>query len=300
VPSKDIDEDQLQEFQQEVMTMASISHPRLAMLLGAVIPAAGSKDQVMIVLELLSGDMETILHRDRVPKKLTLFQRVEWAMQAAEGMAWLHGAGLIHRDMKPSNLLYSASSRSVKVADFGLAGLLGKGEVLEDGQMVGNPRFWAPEIIDRKPWSKVKENLFVFYCFHFFKKATDVYALGITMVTFVTRRDVFLEYWTGSSLRLEFLTDILENDLKPDLPSSPYKCPSSLRKLLERCYDKDPAKRPSCVEIADIFEREVNMLPFCCALSLIFLVRFSLNVPCPILFCEKSGIWVSISCSLGF
>ncbi len=129
----------------------------------------------------------------------------------------------------------------MKVADFGLAGLLGKGEVLEDGQMVGNPRFWAPEIIDRKPWSK----------------ASDVYALGITMVTFVTRHDVFLEYWTGSSLRLEFLSDILENDLKPELPKNRFKCPDVLRTLLERCYDKDPAKRPSCIEIADSFEREV-------------------------------------------
>jgi serine/threonine protein kinase len=51
------------------------------------------------VLELLNGDMETILHRDRESKKLSLFQRMEWAMQAAEGMAWLHGAGIIHRDM---------------------------------------------------------------------------------------------------------------------------------------------------------------------------------------------------------
>ena len=122
VPSKDIEEDQLLEFKMEVNTMASISHPRLAMLLGenrsrifcfclfvvlnpvllaagAFIPPPGSKDSVMIVLELLSGDMETILHRDQKAKKLSLFQRMEWAMQAAEGMAWLHGAGMIHRDM---------------------------------------------------------------------------------------------------------------------------------------------------------------------------------------------------------
>jgi serine/threonine protein kinase len=200
-PCKDIEADQLEEFQLEVATMTSVSHPRLAMFLGSALPEKPG-EQLLIVLELLSGDMDTVLQRDRKPKRLSLMQRMEWAMQAAEGIAWLHGAGLLHRDIKPSNMLYCATSKSVKVADFGLAGLLGKGEVLEDGRMVGNPRFWAPEVIDRKPWSK----------------ATDVYALGISFVTFVTRHDVFMDYWTGSSLRIEFLGDILENDLRPTLP----------------------------------------------------------------------------------
>ncbi len=72
----------------------------------------------------LVRDMETLLVADRDVKKLSLFQRMEWAKQSAEGIAWLHGAGLLHRDIKPTNLLYHAASQSVKIADFGLAGAL--------------------------------------------------------------------------------------------------------------------------------------------------------------------------------
>ncbi len=126
------------------------------------------------------------------------------------------------------------------MADFGLAGLLGKGEVLDDGRMVGNPRFWAPEIVDRQPWSK----------------ATDVYAWAITTVTFVTRRNVFMEYWTGTALRLDFLEAILEG-VRPTLPGSPFKCPAALKSLLELSWSHDPAKRPSFPEIVVSFEREV-------------------------------------------
>jgi serine/threonine protein kinase len=113
-PSKDIESDQLEEFQQEVATMTSVSHPRLAMFLGSAMPEKPG-DSMLIVLELLSGDMDTLLQRDRKPKKLSLMQRMEWAMQAAEGIAWLHGAGMLHRDIKPSNMLYCATSKSVKV-----------------------------------------------------------------------------------------------------------------------------------------------------------------------------------------
>lgn len=239
VPSKEISESQREEFKQEVATMVSVSHPRLALFLGAWIPD-NLDESVHIVMELLSGDLESILTKDREAKKLSLFQRMEWAAQAAEGLAWLHGAGLVHRDIKPSNMLYHAPSRSIKIADFGLSGLLQKG-VLEDGRTVGNPRYWAPEVMDRKPYTP----------------ATDVYAWAISASTFVTRKDVFLEYWVGGSLKINFLEDVLESNLRPDLPSDPAKCPKSLKSLLEKCWDADPAKRLSMVQVLDEFEKHV-------------------------------------------
>lgn len=83
------------------------------------------------------------------------------------------------------------------------------------------------------------------------------YALGVTMVTFVTREDVFLEYWTGTSLRFDFVTHLYESDIRPPLPTKPYKCPAPLRSLLEACWHRDPHQRPSCVDIVDTFERTV-------------------------------------------
>ena len=144
-------------------------------------------------------------------------------------------------DCQPSNLLYDSSSKSVKVADFGLAGVLGKNEMLEDGQLCGNPRYWAPEIVDRKPWSK----------------ATDVYAWAVTTVTFVTRKDVFLDYVQGDSLKMTFLEDLLENDLRPLVPENLAKCPQSLKDLLNKCWSRDATFRPTFVEIIDAFENGI-------------------------------------------
>lgn len=75
--------------------------------------AAFDGDDITVVTELLDGDLEHICLRD---SSISLYQRMVWAKQAAEGMAWVHGAGVIHRDLKPSNLLYSRKENSVKVS----------------------------------------------------------------------------------------------------------------------------------------------------------------------------------------
>ena len=108
VPAK-VDADQLDEFRREVATMAAFSHPRLALLLGAALPdQAGGR--LLIVIELLAGDMGSILERDRKLKRLSLVTRMTWAKQAAEGLAWLHGAGVVHRDMKVGGCFVSFAS----------------------------------------------------------------------------------------------------------------------------------------------------------------------------------------------
>ncbi len=71
----------------------------------------------MIVSEILHGDIKTMLQEDAKKKQYSLYQRMLWAKQAAEGMTWLHGAGVIHRDFKPSNLLWDKNTNTVKVWD---------------------------------------------------------------------------------------------------------------------------------------------------------------------------------------
>lgn len=178
--------------------MAAMHHPRIALFLGACL-----EERVHIVMELLNEDLETLLLRDaQAGKKLSLFQRMEWAKQSAEGLAWLHGAGIIHRDVcvwrrrlsfSLSSALQQAHQHAVPRGiaqrqnfvrglvlgvfalldltctgrDFGLAALLGKNEQLETGQIVGNPRYWAPESIERKPYTKGTAAAFFFWlsCF---------------------------------------------------------------------------------------------------------------------------------------
>ncbi len=75
--------------------MTKLYHPNIALFMGAFInPKAG---QIKLVSELLTCDIEKILLDENIP--LTLYERICFAEQAAEGMAWLHGAGVIHCDL---------------------------------------------------------------------------------------------------------------------------------------------------------------------------------------------------------
>lgn len=97
------------QFKEEVGMMAKLYHPRIALFMGANV----TKDEVkvrarlvldafpcspcgQVVTELLDGDVEHLLKKD---PNVPLYQRMVWAKQAAEGMAWVHGAGVIHRDL---------------------------------------------------------------------------------------------------------------------------------------------------------------------------------------------------------
>ena len=81
--------------QAEIEVMTKLYHPNIALFMGAFInPKAG---QIKLVSELLTCDIEKILLDENIP--LTLYERICFAEQAAEGMAWLHGAGVIHCDL---------------------------------------------------------------------------------------------------------------------------------------------------------------------------------------------------------
>jgi serine/threonine protein kinase len=82
--------------------MARIVHPRVVALLGAFIPKDLRKgQQLKIVMELFGkDDIEKVLLDPKTKDQVSLFERVKWMKQVAEGMAWIHGAGIVHRDLK--------------------------------------------------------------------------------------------------------------------------------------------------------------------------------------------------------
>ena len=156
-----------------------------------------------------------------------------WAKQAAEGMTWLHGAGVIHRDFKPSNLLWDKNSNSVKVCDFGLSALAPKGEGLQ-GEAKGTPLYVAPELVQGEDTTH----------------AADIYSFGIALSVFLTRKAPFQHHNDLTS----FLEAVCYDDERPDLPVDPTECPASVRKLCVDCWGADPLTRPSFEEILKRFE----------------------------------------------
>jgi eukaryotic-like serine/threonine-protein kinase len=139
---------------------------------------------------------------------------------AAEGIAAVHAAGLIHRDLKPGNVLLADDGP--KVIDFGLAQADTLTQLTGTGVAVGTPAYMAPE--------QVRGTV---------SEATDVFALGHLALFAATGHSAFNE---GNSDALFYR---LLND-PPNLGG----CPGELRGIIANCLAKDPADRPSVGEVA--------------------------------------------------
>ena len=156
----------LQRFAQERPALARLSHPHIARLLDA-----GASDQGLpyFVLEYVQGQPI-----DAAVKPLTLDQRLRLFLQLAEAVAYAHRNLLVHRDLKPGNVLVDAEGQ-VKLLDFGIAKALDPlegtdGNTTVGGQRPYTPNYASPEQVRGEPVST----------------ATDIYSLGVLLYQMLT------------------------------------------------------------------------------------------------------------------
>ncbi|MEZ0076169.1 serine/threonine-protein kinase [Planotetraspora sp. GP83] len=140
------------------------------------------------------------------------------AVGTATALAAIHGAGIVHRDFKPGNVLLGPDGP--RVVDFGIA-RQGESDTITAGP-IGTPAYLAPEQIAGHPASP----------------ASDVFAWGATMVFAATGRPAF-----GADSVASVLHRIMTTH--PDVSA----VPASLRSVVERCLDKDPAARPTARDL---------------------------------------------------
>jgi hypothetical protein len=159
------------------------------------------------------------------------FSRVYHVLaQLAEGLAFLHAHGVIHRDVKPSNAICSGSS--VKLLDFGLAVERHRqqGEVARETRVVGTAAYLAPEYIERLAVSP----------------AMDVYALGVLAFELITGAPPF----TGS---LHMLSRLHKKGAVPRASAQNPLVPDELDALVDRMLALDAAARPTALQLANAF-----------------------------------------------
>ncbi|HZU79192.1 MAG TPA: serine/threonine-protein kinase, partial [Acidimicrobiales bacterium] len=135
----------LRRFRAEAQAAASLSHPNVL----AVYDWGEDDTGPFLVLEFLGGgSLRDLLDEGR---RVSLSQAVAIGIQASEGLAYAHGRGFVHRDVKPANLLFGEDER-LRIGDFGLARALAEAAYTEPvGATVGTARYAAPEQAQGRP-----------------------------------------------------------------------------------------------------------------------------------------------------
>ncbi|SNS56843.1 serine/threonine protein kinase [Geodermatophilus pulveris] len=205
-------------FRAEAQHAAALSHPHIAAVFdyGETEATDGSGETLAyLVMELVEGrPLSALLQQDgRLPAAATL----ALLEQAASALAEAHRVGLVHRDVKPGNILVRDDG-SVKITDFGIAWSAGSVPLTRTGQVIGTPQYLAPEVAEGR---------------HALP-ASDVYALGLVGYECLTGHPAF----DGANAVTIALKQVRED---PD--PLPDDLPGGLRTLIRRALVKDPAAR---------------------------------------------------------
>jgi eukaryotic-like serine/threonine-protein kinase len=205
--------DGLARFRAEAQHAGSLSHPNIAQVYDYC--EAAPPDPAYLVMELVDGP-SLARHLDGGP--LSPARTLDVIEQVAAGLAAAHRAGLLHRDIKPGNLLLSQDGL-IKITDFGIARAAGSVVHTRTGALTGTPAYLAPERFAGTPATP----------------ATDLYALGV----------VAHQCLTG---QLPFAGDPLVVALahvERDMPPLPGSVPAGLAALVADLTRKDPRARPA-------------------------------------------------------
>jgi len=203
----------LERFRAEARHAALVNHEGIA----NVYDYGEEEGSAFLVMELVPGEaLSALIERERalpVDKVLDIVAQTAAALHAA------HTAGLVHRDIKPGNLLITPEGR-VKITDFGIARIADQVPLTATGQVMGTVQYLSPEQASGKPASP----------------ATDIYSLGIVAYEMLAGKRPF----TGESQVAIAMAQI--NDAPPELPPT---IPEPVRNLVFSCIAKNPRDRPA-------------------------------------------------------
>jgi Tol biopolymer transport system component len=224
------DAERLARFDREARVLATLNHPHIGAIYGME-EADGVRG---LVLELVEG--ATLAERLALGP-LPILEALTVARQMADGIEAAHEKAVIHRDLKPANIKITPDG-TVKVLDFGLAKVFA-----EEGSE--NDVSLAPPIAPEGAIQRTREGVIAGTaaymspeqaCGKVVDKRTDIWAFGCVLFEMLTARPAF----SGETLSVT-IAAILERE--PDTSALPAQTPASVRRLLQRCLEKDPKRR---------------------------------------------------------
>jgi len=221
-------------FLKEARISGRLQHPHIV----TVFDVGEDQGTLFLAMELVQGG--SFSQRLADPAGFPMRERIRVVAEVAEALAHAHERGVLHRDVKPANILLSPTL-SAKVTDFGIGKLLtGDTELTSTGQMVGSPAYMSPEQIKGEKLDA----------------RTDIFSLGIVLYQAVTLRKPF----PADTLTTLVYQILHEEPPDPNLVSS--DVPNGLREIIQKCLAKDRANRyADAGELADDLREVLGFSP---------------------------------------
>jgi len=213
-------DDQAVRFQREAQALAKLNHPNIAQIYDF---GFDDKQTPYMVLELLDGVDLTQYMDDNIVSKRDIIKIAE---QVCAGLSHAHEKGIVHRDIKPGNILVEREGLGVKIVDFGIAKFVGEEEQSKTltayGAIIGSPLFMSPEQVKRE---KISEQ-------------SDIYSLGCVLFLMLTGQPPFY-----GETAIETATMHVETPA-PTLSSiTDETYAKQWEELVAKCLSKNPSKR---------------------------------------------------------
>ena len=224
-PGRAGDRERIRRFTFEAKSASALNHPNIV----TIYDIATDGDVTFIAREFVPGKALS----DCIPRQgLPLSQTLQYAVQIADGLAKAHQAGIVHRDIKPGNIMVGEDGR-VKILDFGLAKLTDPveisvsdatrtaGAVSEEGMIVGTASYMSPEQAEGR---KVDAR-------------SDIFSFGVLLYEMLSGKKPF-----EGDTRMATMSAVLKETPKP-LSEAAHEIPRELQRVVDRCLRKDPSRR---------------------------------------------------------
>lgn len=227
------DLEQVRRQEAEVRILAGMSHPALVTLLDAGADLSDPQDpRSYLVMELVRGPD---LRSRGASGPMSAARMASIGHDLADGLAYIHHHGIVHRDVKPANVLLvegtgGESRNRAKLSDFGVALLLGEGHETFEGDSSGTPHYLSPEQAAGEPSGA----------------ASDVYALGLVLLEGLTGKVTY----PGAPIQSALARLLRDPQIPADI------APKWVR-LLTYMLARDPAARPAALEVSLALRQEI-------------------------------------------